>query len=234
MSIASVSASKAVENVVEREISGGRAGLDSYGNVNFSTCCEVEVSFSDRDVLAATGKSAGHKLPRPFRFMEGYVYGVPMSQAAWDALASDDLRDNACVCSDADYPVGSFVTSFHPTLKLGAQAGGFAGAGAFYGTPAAEYPLGIKLKTGGTTGAPGTATIQCSTDGGTTWCTAYATVASGANTVKDSAGNDTGLRFNLTTTPNFATGDTATLDLDAPGSANAYLKTSPETWTKLN
>lgn len=232
MGITSVSDAKAGINVTPREVTGGRAGLDAYGRSNFSTVEETAVNFTQRDIPVKSGSSAGMRLFGAFRFVDGVVAGVPMSQATYDALGSDSLRDNACVCSDADFPVGSIVRSFQFYAKPGAQVGGFANL-IYYGLPVAEYPQGIKLRTGGTTGAPGTATIQCSTDGGTTWCTAYATVASGANTVKDSAGNDTGLRFALTTTPNFATGDATTIDLEAPGLANIYMKKTPETWTAL-
>lgn len=234
MSIASVSlANRYGLRIIERDGEEGRSGLDSYGLSNITIYEEVECSFADRLVDVGSGKSAGMILPKPFRLRKGVCFGTPMSQAAWDALATDDLRDNACVADDASYPIGSEIKSFHPTLKLGAQAGGFAGAGPYYGKPAMELPQGVMLKTGGTTGAPGTATIQCSTDGGTTWCTAYATVASGANTVKASDGTDTGLRFKLTTTPNFATGDTATIDLAAPGSAKRWIKKTSETWSEM-
>jgi hypothetical protein len=232
MPITSVSGAKAGINVSVRESCGGRSGLDSYGRSNFSSFEETAVNFGQRDIPVLPGSSAGMRLPNAFRFVDGVVFGVPMSQAAWDGLSADYLRDNACVCSDADFPVGSRVLAFLPLAKPGAQVGGFAGL-IFYGKPTMELPQGVMLKTGGTTGAPGTATIQASTDGGTTYCTAYVTVASGENTVKDSAGTDTGLRFRLTTTPNFATGDTTTIDVEAPGAANIYMKKSPETWTAL-
>ena len=67
---------------------------------------------------------------------------------------------------------------------------------------------------------------------GFTWCTAYATVASGANVIKDSAGVDTGLRFDLTTTPNFGATDSAYHDFKVGGSTK-YLKTTAATWTAL-
>lgn len=234
MSIASVSSARETARVTSRKTDGGRAGMDNLGVPLFYFEEETEVSFADRDVAVLATFSAGMKLPAPFRFRRGVCFGTPLgTAAALAALGSDDLRDNAVVLGDDVAPVGSEVTSFHPTLKLGAQAGGFGGGKVFYGTPAGEYPYGIKLRTGGTTGAPGTATIECSSDNGATWCTAYVTVASAANVVKDSAGVDTGLRFKLTTTPNFAAGDEATIDLKAPGSAKKWIKTAPETWTVI-
>lgn len=234
MSIASVNASKDGARVTTRKTDGGRAGFDGQGSVLFNFHEEIVLTFGDRDVAVSAGNSAGMKLPESCKARIGVVFGNPLgTAAALAALGSDDLRDNSIVLDDTVAPVGSEVLSFHQQIRPGAQPGGFANAPVVYGVPAAEYPNGIQLRTGATTGAPGTGNIQCSSDGGTTWCTQYVTVASGVNTVKDSAGNDTGLRFRLTTTPSFAAGDTALIDLKTPSHAKKWLKTAPGTWTQL-
>lgn len=230
MSIASVSAAKSAINVTVRESEGGRAGLDAYANENFSIHCETQVSFTDRGVVSGTGKSAGFQLPKSFRFVNGVVYGTPMSQAAYDALATDDLRDNACVASDAMFPVGSEVKSFHPVVKNGAGASGLAGL-VFSGAPNMELPYGVIVKCS-TGGAAGTGEIQCSTDGGTTFGTAYATTANALNVIKDSANNDTGLRLRLAT-QTLVLNEVVTIDVNAPGAAKRWIKKTPETWTEL-
>ena len=233
MSIKSVSDAKGVINVTERESEGGRAGLDQYGRGNFSIACEMQVSFTDRDVAALAGFSAGIRLPKPFRYAGcsgAVVFGTPMSQAAWDALATDDLRDNACVCSDADFPLGSVVDTFHPATKAG--VGTSLATLTWHGLPVAEFPYGVIVKCT-TAGAAGTAQIACSTDNGATFGTPYATAANAINTIKDSSNADTGLRIRLAT-QTFVLNDTATIDVAAPGAANRYKKTAPETWTKLN
>ena len=235
MSIKSVAASKAGIKVTPRNSYGGRGAYDAQGLANGSFYAEDEVSFDDRLVAVSTGFSSGMLLPLPFKRRRGICFGTPMTQAVWDALATDDLRDNAFVTTDEEFPVGSELVSFHPTLKPGAVAGGFAGI-VWSGIPVKEYPQGIMLKCMTTPGAPGTALISCSSDGGTTWCTAYATEASALNVVKDSsttAGVDTGLRIRLGTSPNFTTDDRATLDLKAPGSCKKWLKTAPDTWVNL-
>lgn len=233
MSIKSVAAAKGVIKVSPRNSYESRSAYDAQGLANGSFYAEDEVHFDDRIVAVGAGFSAGMILPLPFKRRRGICFGTPMTQAAWDALtSSDDLKDNAFVTTDEEFPVGSELLSFHPTLKPGPTAGGFA-AKVFHGIPVGHYPQGIHLKCMTTPGAPGTALIACSSDGGVTFCTAYATVASAANVVKDSAGNDTGLRIRLSTTPNFTTDDTAFLDLNAPGSCKKWLKTAPGVWTDL-
>lgn len=233
MSINSVSAAKSAINVTERQTIGGRAGVDSYGNQNFSIASETQVAFADRDVVSGTGKSAGFQLPKTFRFVSGVVYGTPMSQAAYTALASDDLRDNACVADDDQFPVGSIVKSFHPVVKDGAGASGLSGI-VFSGKPVKEYPKGIIIKAT-KAGAMGTGEIACSSDGGTTFCTAYITVANGLNVVKDSsttAGVDSGLRIRMTT-ETLVLNEIVKIDVNAPGKAKLWIKKTPETWTEL-
>lgn len=231
MSSATVNAAFGVAMVTERETGGGRSGIDSYGLGKFIIECEKVITVPDTIVDAASGKSAGYRLPATILWRKFVGWGVPVgSQAAWDALANDDDRDNATILDETVAPIGSIVQAFDYSLKSDATMGGF-NAAKVYGKPVAQFPQGILLKSTATTGAPGTATIQCSTDGGVTYCPAYATV-NGVNIIKDSAGNDTGLKFRLGASPNFGATDTAYHDFKV-GSSKIYLKTGAKTWTAL-
>lgn len=232
MSSATVNAAFGVAQITKRNTDGGRAGIDGYGLGKYIIYEETVIQVPDTIVNASTGNSAGYRLPANILTRKFKCWGVPVgSTAAWDALSTDADRDNATILDDDVAPIGSEAQGFDYRLKTTGTMGGFNSA-KVYGKPVAQFPQGIKLRSTATTGAPGTATIQCSSDGGTTWCTAYATVASGANVIKDSAGVDTGLRFDLTTTPNFGATDSAYHDFKVGGSTK-YLKTTAATWTAL-
>ena len=235
MSNVSVKAAISGLTIQVREITGGRSGIDQYNTGSTPTISEeYGARFIDNVVTAGSGLSAGQVLPlKEFQIREGIVWGIPVgSEAALAALATDDLRDNATVADDLTFPVGSRVTSLQNGFDtVPATAGAVFPTLVFYGTPASSYLNGVKVKVT-TAGAAGTAQIACSTDGGTTWCTAYASV-SGVNTVKDSSGADTGLRFRWTT-GSLTTSDVATIwPGGAPKKAAMYLKTAPQTWTAL-
>lgn len=232
MSNETVNAAFGAAQVTERGTEGGRSGIDGYGYGKFIIECEEVITVPDPIVDAASGKSAGYRLPGNILTRKLRGWGVPVAtQAAFDALTNDDDRDNAIIVDDTIAPIGSEIKCFDYRLKTAGTMGGF-NAAKVYGKPVAQYPQGIMLKSTATTGAPGTATIQCSSDGGTSWCPAYATVASSANVIKDSAGNDTGLRFRLTTSPNFGATDSAYHDFKV-GGCTRYLKTTANTWTAL-
>lgn len=231
MSSATVNAAFGVAQVTERGTEGGRAGIEGYGLGKYIIYEECAIQVPDTIVDAASGKSAGYRLPSNILTRKFKCWGVPVgSTAAWDALSTDADRDNATILDDDVAPIGSEAKGFDYRLKTTGTMGGFNSA-KVYGKPVAQFPQGIKLRSTATTGAPGTATIQCSSDGGTTWCTAYATV-NGVNVIKDSAGVDTGLRFVLGGSPNFGATDSAYHDFKVGGSTK-YLKTTAATWTAL-
>lgn len=230
MSSATVNAAFGVAQITKRSTNGGRAGIDGYGLGKYIIYEETVIQVPDTIVDASTDNSAGYRLPANIPTRKFKCWGVPVgSAAAFAALASDDVRDNATILDDTVAPIGSEAQGFDYRLKTTGTMGGFVAA-KVYGKPVAQLPQGIMLRSA-TTGAPGTATIECSSDGGTNWCPAYATVANGANVIKDSAGVDTGLRFKLTTT-NFGATDSAYHDFKVGGSTK-YLKTTAATWTAL-
>ena len=63
MSSATVNAAFGVAQVTERGTEGGRSGIDGYGLGKYIIYEECAIQVPDTIVDAATGKSAGYRLP---------------------------------------------------------------------------------------------------------------------------------------------------------------------------
>ena len=100
----------------------GLAGMLTLQAKGSSILSEIDLNLKpELTVLAAAaGQSAGITLPErhKLRIFVGYGLNPMGTQAAWTALGTDALRDNANVLDDTDAPIGSFYIGF--TVAAGA------------------------------------------------------------------------------------------------------------------
>ena len=100
----------------------GLAGMLTLMAKGSSILSEIDLNLVPGVTIipAAVGQSAGITLPERHKFRVFVGYGLnPMgTQAAWTALGTDALRDNANVLDDTDAPIGSFYIGF--TVAAGA------------------------------------------------------------------------------------------------------------------
>lgn len=95
----------------------GRAALECLGKTHPGAITSFEVvtlDLTERTIAAGTGLSAGAVLPIRIQFLNFVGVGLnPQGTlAAWTALGSDALRDNAIVLDDTEAPIGSTYTGF--------------------------------------------------------------------------------------------------------------------------
>jgi hypothetical protein len=94
-----------------KSIVSGLAGILTLQSKGASLIAELDLNLASGNTVipAATGQSAGTTLPASskVRIFVGYGSVVVATDAAWAALGSDALRDNANVLTDTIAPIGS-------------------------------------------------------------------------------------------------------------------------------
>jgi hypothetical protein len=116
---------------------GGLAALLTLQAKGSSILAEIGLNMDPGEVTiaAAAGQSAGIVLPvrHAPRVFVGYGLNPMGTLAAWTALGSDALRDNANVLDDTIAPIGSFY------LGHTVAAGAVTAAKIWYKTAAATW-----------------------------------------------------------------------------------------------
>lgn len=114
----------------------GLAALLTLQAKGSSILMELDVNLDPTltTIAAAAGQSAGIVLPTRHAPRIFVGYGIPQpTLAAWTALGTDALRDNANVLDEATAPIGSIY------LALTASAGAVTGAKLWMRTASATW-----------------------------------------------------------------------------------------------
>jgi hypothetical protein len=106
----------------------GRAALEALGPTHIGALVlseTITLDSSEAAVAVLTGSSAGVVLPtrHSFRNFKGFALNVVSTQAQFDALGSDAIRDTYMILGDAEAPIGSTYQGIGFVLATGVVNG---------------------------------------------------------------------------------------------------------------